>query len=146
LQVGQASPLRLIFLAGDALLSPLKLASPHGHGGQVVVGATVGAVGLGVNWTGGELVTGGTVATGTHAHLSPPGALITPASYQWMNPAGHVQHGSAVVGHGLQVGHTILTPLAGEALLSPDKLTSDPHGHGGQVVVGATVVVGLGVS
>jgi len=47
LQVGHASPLRLILLAGDALLSPLKFASPHGHGGQVVVGETV--VGLGVN-------------------------------------------------------------------------------------------------
>lgn len=47
LHVGQASPLRLILLAGDALLSPDKLASPHGHGGHVVVGATV--VGLGVN-------------------------------------------------------------------------------------------------
>jgi len=48
LQVGQASPLRLILLAGDALLSPLKLASPHGHGGHVVVGKAV-VVGLGVN-------------------------------------------------------------------------------------------------
>jgi len=88
------------------------------------------------------------VGTGTHAHLSPLGALATPASYQWMNPAGHVQHGSAVVGHGLQVGQASplrLILLAGDALLSPDKLAS-PQGHGGQVVVGATVVVGLGVN
>jgi len=48
LQVGHASSLRLILLAGDALLSPLKLASPHGHGGHVVVGTAV-VVGLGVN-------------------------------------------------------------------------------------------------
>jgi len=46
-QVGHESPLRLILLAGDALLSPDRFASPHGHGGQVV-GATV-VVGCGVN-------------------------------------------------------------------------------------------------
>jgi len=33
---GQVLPLRLNLLAGLALLSPLKLASPHGHTGQVV--------------------------------------------------------------------------------------------------------------
>jgi len=40
-QVGHASPLRLNLLAGDALLSPDKLASPQGHGGQVVGAAVV---------------------------------------------------------------------------------------------------------
>jgi len=116
-QVGHASPLRLNLLAGLALLSPLKLASPHGHGGHVVVGATV--VGLGVNWTGGEVVVmGATVVVG-----------------------------ATVVGHAAQVGHASplrLILLAGEALLSPDRLAS-PHGHGGQVVVGA-LVVGCGVN
>jgi len=34
-QVGQESPFLLCLLAGLALLSPLKLTSPHGHGGQV---------------------------------------------------------------------------------------------------------------
>jgi len=39
----------------------------------------------------------------------------------------------------LQTGHVVFTDLAGDALLSPDKLASDPHGHGAHVV-GATVV------
>jgi len=65
-----------------------------------------------------------------------------------MKPAEHVQHGASVVEHGLQVGQASplrLIFLAGDALLSPDKLAS-PQGHGGQVVVGAAVVVGLGVN
>jgi len=51
----------------------------------------------------------------------------------------------AAVGQALHTGQVVLTFLAGDALLSPDRLTSDPHGHGGHVVVGATVV-GLGVN
>jgi len=40
----------------------------------------------------------------------------------------------ATVGHTLQTGQTVLTSLAGDALLSPDRLASDPHGHGAHVV------------
>jgi len=89
---------------------------------------------------------------------------VIPASYQWMKPDGQVQQGAkvvgvagdvawtggdvvvgAAVGQALHTGQVVLTFLAGDALLSPDRLTSDPHGHGGHVVVGATVV-GLGVN
>jgi len=122
--VGQAlhtGQVVLTFLAGDALLSPDRLTSdPHGHGGHVVVGATV--VGLGVNWTGGAVVVGAAVVV--------VGAAVD----------------GATVGQALQTGQAVLALLAGDALLSPDKLASDPHGHGAHVVVGATVVVGLGVN
>jgi len=51
----------------------------------------------------------------------------------------------AAVGQALQTGQTALTFLAGDALLSPDRLASDPHGHGGQVVGATVVVVGAAV-
>jgi len=50
---------------------------------------------------------------------------------------GAAVDGTTVV-HALQTGHAVLTALAGDALLSPDKLASDPHGHGAHVV-GAAV-------
>jgi len=43
------------------------------------------------------------------------------------------------VGQTLHTGQLVLNPLAGDALLSPERLTSDPHGHGAHVA-GATVV------
>jgi len=42
--------------------------------------------------------------------------------------------GALVDGQALQTGHSVLVPLAGDALLSPDKLASDPHGHVGHAV------------
>jgi len=69
LQVGQASPLRLILLAGEALLSPDKLDSPHGHGGQVVSAALV--VGLVVSWTVGADVEGEAVEVQSCSQFSP---------------------------------------------------------------------------
>jgi len=46
-----------------------------------VVGATV-VVGAAVVVGATVVVGAAVVGTGTHAHLSPPGALVTPASYQ----------------------------------------------------------------
>jgi len=103
LHVGHADP---TVLAGDALLSPERLTSPHGHGGQVVVGATV-VVGCGVNCTGGDVV----VDVQSCSQFSP--------SYPWL----HTQ--TLLTQPPFPLHTAVNVPLAGEALLSPERFESE---------------------
>lgn len=121
-------------LAGEALLSPDRLAStvPHGHGGQVA-GALV--VGFGVKLTVGATVVGAAVVVGVDgAHGVWHSAPLNPALHlhtsPWQTPFPEhttfwVRAGEALLSPlKLALEQLWLTDLAGEALLSPLKLAS----------------------